>query len=320
MVQGVVGDQRCCCVVRNRPVGYLDQLRTPPVDRPTDDASTEDDQREGHCEQREGKEGGHGEQDQHPVAQRPRPDPEHGLDHDRQHGRGEPQEQPGHEGGVALGDVEDGQSEHRQQPREHEEDSRDQATDGAVEQPAGVDRELLGLRPGQEHAVVEGVQEPLLPDPAPLVDESALHDGDLAGRTTERLQRDQEPGPNRRAEGYDVAHEGHDAQYVNLETRTGRHPPRGQRRRTRTVVINCSGQDDARPAIAHPHIAHAGRRDRRSRPAAVRPRGASKALVVADPHGGVSSWGLHAGSRHLQPDDCPARTTPPSTPTRRAGS
>ena len=63
----------------------------------------------------------------------------------------------------------------------------------AVEQPADVDGQLLGLRAGQQHAVVQRVQEPALPDPAVLVDEVALHDGDLAGRAAEGLQRDREP-------------------------------------------------------------------------------------------------------------------------------
>ena len=43
--------------------------------------------------------------------------------------------------------------------------------DAAVEQPARVDGELLGLRTGQQHAVAQRVQEPALADPAPLVDE-----------------------------------------------------------------------------------------------------------------------------------------------------
>src|SRR3712207_7116652 len=40
----------------------------------------------------------------------------------------------------------------------------------------------LGLGTGQERAVGQGVQEPLLADPALVVDERALHDRDLAGR------------------------------------------------------------------------------------------------------------------------------------------
>ena len=39
---------------------------------------------------------------------------------------------------------------------------------GAVHQPADVGRELLRLRAGQHHAVVQRVQEAPLADPAPL--------------------------------------------------------------------------------------------------------------------------------------------------------
>jgi hypothetical protein len=53
--------------------------------------------------------------------------------------------------------------------------------------------------------VVERVEEPLLADPAPLVDERALHHGDLPGRSTERLQRDGEPGAGGLAERHQVA-------------------------------------------------------------------------------------------------------------------
>ena len=55
----------------------------------------------------------------------------------------------------------------------------------AVHEPADVGRELLRLGTGQQHAVVERVQEALLADPAAPVDELAVHDRDLAGRSAE---------------------------------------------------------------------------------------------------------------------------------------
>ena len=56
----------------------------------------------------------------------------------------------------------------------------------AVHQPADVDGELLRLGAGQQHAVVERVQEPLLADPAAPLDQLAVHDRDLACRPAER--------------------------------------------------------------------------------------------------------------------------------------
>jgi hypothetical protein len=69
-----------------------------------------------------------------------------------------------------------------------------------VHQPADVGGKLLRLWPGQQHAIVEGVQEPLFTDPAFLVDEDAVHDRDLPGRTAEREHRDAQPDPKGLAE------------------------------------------------------------------------------------------------------------------------
>ncbi|BDQ24106.1 hypothetical protein RQN9TF_33125 (plasmid) [Rhodococcus qingshengii] len=78
-------------------------------------------------------------------------------------------------------------------PGQDGQDSGDQPPNGAVEKPTGVDGELLRLRTGKQHAVVQGMQEAFLSDPAFVVDEHALHDGDLPGGAAEGLQGDQEP-------------------------------------------------------------------------------------------------------------------------------
>src|SRR2546430_8169239 len=54
-----------------------------------------------------------------------------------------------------------------------------------MHQPADVGRELLRLGAGENHAVIERVQEASLGDPALLLDELAMHDRDLPGRTAE---------------------------------------------------------------------------------------------------------------------------------------
>ena len=61
----------------------------------------------------------------------------------------------------------------------------DDAAPRAVHQPADVDGELLRLGAGQQHAVVERVQEALLAEPAPALDQLAVHDRDLPGRAAE---------------------------------------------------------------------------------------------------------------------------------------
>ena len=54
-----------------------------------------------------------------------------------------------------------------------------------MHEPADIGGELLRLGAGQQHAVVQRVQEPVLADPALLLDEDAVHDRDLAGRSAE---------------------------------------------------------------------------------------------------------------------------------------
>ncbi len=57
----------------------------------------------------------------------------------------------------------------------------DQPAAGSVQQPPDVGRELLRFGARQQHAVAQCMQETLFADPALLVDQDAVHDGDLSG-------------------------------------------------------------------------------------------------------------------------------------------
>jgi hypothetical protein len=105
---------------------------------------------------------------------------------------------------VPVGDVDRRQRQQRDQAGQDEQNPRDQPARRAVEQPPDVDRELLRFGARQEHAVAECVQEPLLADPAFLIDQSPLHDRNLTGRTAEGLQRNPEPDQGRLAQGNHV--------------------------------------------------------------------------------------------------------------------
>ena len=102
--------------------------------------------------------------------------------------------------GVAEADVDPRQHQQRHHAGQDEEDAGDQRAADAVEQPPDVRRQLLGLGAGEQRAVGQREEEPLLADPPLLLDERALHDRDLAGRAAEGLQRDREPGPGRLAQ------------------------------------------------------------------------------------------------------------------------
>jgi len=71
------------------------------------------------------------------------------------------------------------------------------AAPDAVHQPADVGGELLGLGAWQEHAIVERMQEPVLADPALLLDDDAVHHSDLTGRAAKAQKRDTQPDPER---------------------------------------------------------------------------------------------------------------------------
>lgn len=51
--------------------------------------------------------------------------------------------------------------------------------------PADVNGQLLSFRAGQEHGVVEGMEETRLADPAPLIHQLGVHNGNLACGTSE---------------------------------------------------------------------------------------------------------------------------------------
>ena len=65
---------------------------------------------------------------------------------------------------------------------QHEHHAGDEAAAHLVQEPPDVDRELLRLGTGQQHAVVQRVQEPAVRDPAPALDDLVVHDRDLPGR------------------------------------------------------------------------------------------------------------------------------------------
>ena len=114
----------------------------------------------------------------------------------RQHRRLQPEQQALHQRHVAEQQIDRRQRGDDDRAGKHEQQPGDQPAAHAVQQPAGIGRELHRLRSGQQHAVVQRMQEPRLVEPALLVDEDAVHQRDLAGRPAERQQPD--PGKDAR--------------------------------------------------------------------------------------------------------------------------
>ena len=176
------------------------QCRDAAPERPPDDGGREHDHRERHAEEGEGDERHHGQHDEGRVAQPLAADADHGLHHDRDDRRREAEEQRLDQGGVAVGDVDARQHQQRHDARQDEEDAGDERAPHPVEQPADVRRQLLGLGAGEQRAVGQREEEPLLADPALLLDQRPLHHRDLARRSAEGLQRDGEPCSGRDAQ------------------------------------------------------------------------------------------------------------------------
>lgn len=57
-----------------------------------------------------------------------------------------------------------------------------------MQQPADVGRQLLGLGPGQHHAVIERMQKTVFIDPAFFFHQNAVHQRNLSGRAAKTKQ------------------------------------------------------------------------------------------------------------------------------------
>src|SRR5439155_11483044 len=115
--------------------------------------------------------------------------------------RTQTEEDPAHPRDVAVDDVDIGEPQDQEEGRNHERDAGDDPALDLVQEPAHVDRELLGLGSGQQHAVVQGVQEPGVADPAPALHQLLVHDRDLPGGTAEVDEAELDPEHRRLTEG-----------------------------------------------------------------------------------------------------------------------
>src|SRR5947209_5892401 len=163
-------------------------------------ARRKDDKRKGNAEEEDCNEGSRRQSTQGIVLERSRADPHDRLRDDREYGSLQPEKQTFDCRHVAEQYVDVAERQYGDETRQHEETASDQAAARLMEKPADIDCKLLRFRPRQQHAVVQCVQKSLLTDPALLVYEDAVHDGDLSGRATERQGGDARPDADRVAE------------------------------------------------------------------------------------------------------------------------
>ncbi len=123
-----------------------------------------------------------------------------------------PEEDGGDQGDMRRQRIEDGERQHDQRARHHEQETADQAAERPVHPPADPGRELLRLGTGQQMAEIERAQEAALVDPLALVDQLAVHERDLPGRPAEAQAADAREHADEFGQGYgrrsDCGHEG----------------------------------------------------------------------------------------------------------------
>jgi hypothetical protein len=102
--------------------------------------------------------------------------------------------------GVGHGQV--GEQPQHEDGGDHEKRARHHTPQRPVQPPPDVGGDLLRLGSWQEHAEVERPQILLLRDPALLLHQLAVHDGDLAGGTAEVYEAELHPEPERLPEAH----------------------------------------------------------------------------------------------------------------------
>ena len=103
------------------------------------------------------------------------------------------QQDSGNRRHIAIGHVDPRQADQHKQRRQNEECAGDDSAKRLVHQPSNIYGELLSLRAGQHHAVIQGMEETLFGDPAFLLDQILMHDCNLAGRAAETDASEPEP-------------------------------------------------------------------------------------------------------------------------------
>ena len=130
------------------------------------DSSPGHHQRIGQPHHGQGQKGRSGDAKQHGRVEGPAAHPPGGHQHDRQHRRFEHGKHHRQQWQMAPEGVASCQGREHQNRGRQKQSTGDQPAPGAMHEPAQVGGQLGGLRPRQQHAVVEGVQVAPLREPA----------------------------------------------------------------------------------------------------------------------------------------------------------
>ena len=153
-------------------------------------------------EEEDGNKGQYGDDHIVCTAQRTPGDTQQGLDDDHQDRGLDADERRLDDRDLAEIGIQDAQAEDDEGARQHEEKSGGKPAERAVQPPADIGRKLHGLWPRQQHAEVQAMQEAVLGDPPPLVDENAVHQRDLPRRSAEGQHPDLRPDGEGLSQGW----------------------------------------------------------------------------------------------------------------------
>ena len=124
------------------------------------------------------------------------------FDDDHENGGLDAEKSGFHQRDFAVIGVGDAEREHDRGAGQNEQKAGRETADRAVEPPADIGRELHRFGAGKKHAKVERIQEALFRDPAPLIDDEAMHQRDLPRGTAEGQNADLAPERERLGEAW----------------------------------------------------------------------------------------------------------------------
>src|SRR3954452_1835043 len=212
----------------------------------TDEAGRDHYQRKGHGKKENADESERRQDEHWPALQGAASDPLHGLQHDRKHRGLEAQKQRGNRWHAAERGIDIAERHDRDDAGYDKKPAGNDGTRPAMHQPADIDRQLMGFRPRQQHAVAQCMQKPVLADPFLLVDNDPVHDRDLTGWAAKTERGHAQPDPKRFTERDAVAMFGRPRVRSDRGVGHGaRSPPIGRRS---DFVFSRSG----RPSSAQP--------------------------------------------------------------------
>ena len=144
-MQRIVGDDRRWPVGSRAVADRAKNVGLVAAEQPPDESGTCDDDREWCPKHREREERCHCHEHECRVGKRALADSNHRLDNHGQYGSAETREQRSDHRRRAERNIDPGQQQQRKHARQHEQRASNQSAGSSVEQPADVDRQLLGL-------------------------------------------------------------------------------------------------------------------------------------------------------------------------------